>query len=120
MAYKIKFMDSIRFITRSVSSLADNLFNGLHKDKCKKCGSELEYVAAKEKTLTFKSVSCNKNYEKRFDIDSTQICKRQQQVHEKLRPKQRILISDVLGCQQLVWVGDFRKVAHKWFQMEKR
>lgn len=57
-------MDSVRFMTRSLSSLADNLSDAPHKGKCKKCKSVFEYVTAKDKTLTFECVSCNKNYEK--------------------------------------------------------
>ena len=35
-------------------------------------------------------------------------------------PNKRIFISHVLGCQQLVWLGDVTKVACWWFWMEKR
>ena len=35
-------------------------------------------------------------------------------------PNKRIFLSHVLGCQQLVWLGDVTKVACWWFWMEKR
>ena len=33
--YKIKFIDSKRFIATSLSKLVDNLIEGIHKIKCK-------------------------------------------------------------------------------------
>ena len=52
-------------MSRSLSSLADNLAKGLHKDKCKMY-SVLEYMTVNDDPLVFK---CNKNYEKRFNKD---------------------------------------------------
>ena len=43
----------------SLSSLVDNLAEGLYKNKCKDCKSYLEYVTAIDKCL-----SCKKNYKK--------------------------------------------------------
>ena len=37
IAYKIKFIDSFRFMSNSLSNLADNLSEGLHSDKCTDC-----------------------------------------------------------------------------------
>ena len=34
ITYKIKFTDSFRFMSSSLSSLADNLSDGRHSDKC--------------------------------------------------------------------------------------
>ena len=34
MSYKIKFIDSMRFMTTSLSKLIDNLTQGIHKTKC--------------------------------------------------------------------------------------
>ena len=46
--------------------------------------------------------------------------KSQQQVHERLWSKRKIFISHVVGCQQLVWMGDVTEIACGWFRMEKR
>ena len=54
MANKIQFIDSIRFMSSSLSRLADNLSEGLHKGKCKDCKSDLDYVRVKDSKLTFK------------------------------------------------------------------
>ena len=35
ITYKMKFFDSFRFMSTSLSKLVDNLSEGLHKDKCK-------------------------------------------------------------------------------------
>ena len=34
ISYKIKFIDSMRFMATSLSKLADNLTEGIHKIKC--------------------------------------------------------------------------------------
>ena len=41
--YKFKFTDSFRFISTSLSSLVDNLSDGLHSNKCTNCKSSLDY-----------------------------------------------------------------------------
>ena len=57
-------------MSSSLSRLADNLSEGLHKDKCKHSKSDLEFVVAKENTLAFKCVDCNTNYKKGFNRSS--------------------------------------------------
>ena len=56
----MKFIDSARFMDSSLSTLADNLTERLHKDKCKDCKSSLEYVTAKDITIIFQCVECDK------------------------------------------------------------
>ena len=43
VSYKIRFIDSARFMTNSLSNLVDNLAEGIHKVKCKDCDCFLEY-----------------------------------------------------------------------------
>ena len=45
ITYKLKFIYSFRFISTSFLSLADNLSEKLHSDKCRDCKSELNYVS---------------------------------------------------------------------------
>ena len=45
--YKIKFIDSARFIVSSLSNLVDNLAEGIHKIKCKDCDFFLEYKVSR-------------------------------------------------------------------------
>ena len=40
--YKLKFFDSFRFMSTSLSSLADNLSDGLRRNKCTECNSSLD------------------------------------------------------------------------------
>ena len=44
ITYKLKFIDSYRFMSSSLSKLVDNLSEGIHNNKCVKCKSNLDYV----------------------------------------------------------------------------
>ena len=63
IAYKIKFVDSYRFMSSSLSKLVDNLSEGIHNNKCFDCNSCLDYVRIYPLFLVnFKNVLeiCNK------------------------------------------------------------
>ena len=49
--YKIKFIDSCRFMSSSLSKLVDNLSEGIHNNKCSDCESNLDYVKIKNEKL---------------------------------------------------------------------
>ena len=66
ISYKIKFIDSFRFLSTSLSNLVDNLSEGFHNDRCIDCKSCLNYMTTKDQKLIFRCFSCKKNYEKRF------------------------------------------------------
>ena len=51
---KIKFINSIKFMTSSLSNLGDNLAEELHKGECKDCQPCLEYVNVANSLLVFK------------------------------------------------------------------
>ena len=51
MTYRIKFIDSVRFMASSLSSLGEYLDEGLHKSKFKDSKSCLEYIKVKDKLL---------------------------------------------------------------------
>ena len=44
ITYKIKFIDSYRFMSSSLSKLVDNLSEGIHSNKCSDCESNLDYI----------------------------------------------------------------------------
>ena len=67
ITYKIKFIDSYRFMSTSLSKLVDNLSEGIHNNRCIDCKSCLEYMKNKDGKLIFRCFSCKKNYEKDFN-----------------------------------------------------
>ena len=48
ITYKIKFIDSYRFMSSSLSKLVDNLSEGIHNNKCSDCESNLDYIKIKK------------------------------------------------------------------------
>ena len=71
-SYRIKFIDSYRFMSTSLSNLVSNLSGGLHNDRCIDCKSCLDYMATKDEKLIFRCFRCKKNYEKNFNEDLIQ------------------------------------------------
>ena len=69
ISYKIKFIDSFRFMSSSLSSLVSNLSDGLHSDKCTDCKSCLDYTITEEDQLIFRCFDCKKNYKNDFNKD---------------------------------------------------
>ena len=49
ITYKIKFINSYRFMLSSLSKLVDNLSEGIHNNKCSDCESNLDYIKIKKK-----------------------------------------------------------------------
>ena len=60
ITYKIKFIDSFRFMSSSLSSLADSLSEGFHNTKCKEYDSYCEFEGAKDAKLRFKCFNYGK------------------------------------------------------------
>ena len=83
ISYILQFIDSTRFMASSLSNLVNNLSEGIHRIKCKygdddkkreTCGIKykhcecfLEYTNFKDDLIEFKCLSCNKNYQRKFD-----------------------------------------------------
>ena len=70
ITYKIKFIDSYRFMSSSLSKLVDNLPEGIHNNKCADCESCLDYVRSTEnEKLIFKCFICEQYCKKKFNKD---------------------------------------------------
>ena len=67
ISYKIKFIDSLRFMGTSLSKLVDNLTEGIHKIKSKDYGCFLEYENVKDNLIKYKCLSCNKEYSNKLN-----------------------------------------------------
>ena len=67
ISYKVKSIDSARFMASSLSNLVDNIAEGIHKIKCKDCDCFLEYESVKDNLIKCKCLSCNKDYSNKID-----------------------------------------------------
>ena len=65
--YKIKSIDSVRFLEASLSNLVDNFTEGIHKIKCKYCVLFIEYESVKVNSIRYKWLFCNKDYSNKID-----------------------------------------------------
>ena len=68
ITYKLKFSDSFRFMSTSLSSLIDNLSDVFHCNKCIDCKSSLDHII-RDDQLIFRCFECKKNYEKDINKD---------------------------------------------------
>ena len=65
VTYKIKLIDSFRFVSRSLSNLVNNLTERIHNDKCIDCKSCLDYYSVKDdqRSCTLHSIEfCNEDF----------------------------------------------------------
>ena len=70
ITYKIKFIDSFRFMATSLSNLVDNLTKGIHTNKYLDCNSCLDYVRiTKNEKLLLKCFNCDIYYKKKSKKD---------------------------------------------------
>ena len=67
ISYKVKFIGSAKFMAISLSSLADNLVEEIHKVKCKACDCFLEYESDKVNSIKYNCLTCKKDYWNKID-----------------------------------------------------
>ena len=66
ITYKIKLIDSFRFMATSLSKLVDNLTEDIHGDKCVDCKSDLSYMKVIDEALIFRCFNCKKTIKKKL------------------------------------------------------
>ena len=69
ITYKIKFINSYRFMSSLLSKLVDNLSEGIHNNKCLDCNSCIGYIKIKNEKLLLKCFNCNTYYKRKFNKD---------------------------------------------------
>ena len=69
ITYQIKFTDSFRLMSSSLSKLVDNLSEGIHNNKCADCKSNIDYIKTKNEKLILECYNCKKRYRKKFNKD---------------------------------------------------
>ena len=62
ISYKVKFIDTGRFMASLLSNLVDNLVEEVQKIKCKICDCFIECENVKDNSIKYKCLSCNKDY----------------------------------------------------------
>ena len=67
ITYKIKFIDSFRFMSSSLSKFVDNLSEGIYNNKCADCKSNLDYIKTKNEKLILECYNCKQRYRKKFN-----------------------------------------------------
>ena len=65
--YKLKLVGSFRFMSTSLSSLVNNISDGVHRNKCTNCKCSLDYLKVEGIQSIFKCLNCNKNFNKDFN-----------------------------------------------------
>ena len=59
IVYKLKFIDSMRFMNISLANLTDNL-SELNRQECKKCHENCKYIKQKVDVLIYRCKECNR------------------------------------------------------------
>ena len=66
VTYKLKFIDSMRFMNTSISNPTDNL-SEINKQECKRCKENCKYIIHKNDVLIYKCKKCHTRSYKSID-----------------------------------------------------
>ena len=67
VTYKLKFIDSYRFMSMPLSKFIDNFSEGIHNNTCINCKSCLDYVKTKNEKLILECFNCIQDYKKKIN-----------------------------------------------------
>ena len=107
ISYKIKFIDGTRFMASSLSNLADNLEERIHKIKCKNFDCFFEYESVKDNLMKYKCLSCNKDYSNKLDEKLKKRCKSTFKFYDNDINKFTLLLRK--GVYPYEYMGDWEK-----------
>ena len=74
ISYKIKCIDSARFMESPSSNLDDDLAEGIHEIEYKDWDCFLEHESVKDKLIRYKCLYCNKDYSNNVDENLKKRC----------------------------------------------
>ena len=67
ISYRIKSINSARFMASPLSNLVDNFAEVIYKIRCKNCDCFLEYESVKDNLIKYECLCCNKNYSSKLE-----------------------------------------------------
>ena len=96
-------------MSSSLSKLVDNLYEGIHNNKCADCKSNLDYIKTKNERLILECYNCKQCYRKKFNKE---LIKRFASTYEFCN-------NDTTGSSSLERINKFVLLLRKWVYLNE-